>query len=215
MYRTSLISISKVNKTDVETLKTNIGSISYIAGASSDKMQLLPGLGRVKVRRIKDAFEKPFYPHVATSITSEETTERRPHFQGLRGGSPILDAHDPEKVVERHISPVWDIEMDLNPSDGVDTPEETDKNHEVTKPRPVDKSAREPSPIWDIELDLNPSDEEVDTPEETDGDHEFIKPRSVEKIPREPSPTWDIEHDLGNSDIDSIDSQVPSKKGRR
>jgi len=112
MYRTSLTSISRVNKTDVETLKTNFGSLAEIATASSDKMQLLPGLGRVKVRRIKDAFEKPFYPRPVG------TDKRGPSMEVQSLNKQPQAAHTPQiQPKSREPSPIWDIELDLNPSD--------------------------------------------------------------------------------------------------
>jgi len=72
MYRTALTSINKVNKTDVETLHSSIGSFADVAKASTERLQTLPGFGQVKVKRVKDAFEKPFR-HNATSHALDST----------------------------------------------------------------------------------------------------------------------------------------------
>ncbi|KDQ57530.1 hypothetical protein JAAARDRAFT_113032, partial [Jaapia argillacea MUCL 33604] len=60
LLRASLTTISKVNKTDVETLRTAVGSFADISRHSTESLQNLPGFGQVKVKRMKDAFEKPF-----------------------------------------------------------------------------------------------------------------------------------------------------------
>ncbi|KAL4061871.1 restriction endonuclease type II-like protein [Scleroderma citrinum] len=68
--QTALTSINKVNKTDVETLQTSLGSFADIAKASSDRLQNLPGFGQVKVKRVKEAFEKPFRNAVTNATFS-------------------------------------------------------------------------------------------------------------------------------------------------
>jgi len=60
VFRTALTSISKVNKTDVETLRSSIGSFADIADAPAERLEKLPGFGQVKVKRLRDAFDKPF-----------------------------------------------------------------------------------------------------------------------------------------------------------
>ncbi|EED78769.1 predicted protein, partial [Postia placenta Mad-698-R] len=60
MLRTALTSISKVNKTDVETLRTSFGSFAAISRATTEQLQNLPGFGQVKAKRVVDALEKPF-----------------------------------------------------------------------------------------------------------------------------------------------------------
>ncbi|KAF8070513.1 restriction endonuclease type II-like protein [Lyophyllum atratum] len=59
ILRTALTSISKVNKTDVETLRTSFGSFANIAKATPEQLRNLPGFGQVKVKNIKNTFEKP------------------------------------------------------------------------------------------------------------------------------------------------------------
>jgi len=88
ILRTALTSISRVNKTDVETLRTAFGvsflvsrlslpcsiptwfkSFAEIGMATSDQLQNLPGFGPVKVKKFREAFEKPFR-HGATKTLS-------------------------------------------------------------------------------------------------------------------------------------------------
>lgn len=77
-------------------------------------MQLLPGLGRVKVRRIRDAFEKPFQytastqTILATQDSMKISNEKSDH--DIDNAKSVNSKHRPE-------SPVWDIELDLNDSD--------------------------------------------------------------------------------------------------
>lgn len=56
----ALTCIKSVNKTDVLTLLSNLGSLKKMASASTEELLLLPGFAESKVRRFKDAFSKPF-----------------------------------------------------------------------------------------------------------------------------------------------------------
>ncbi|KAG8213863.1 restriction endonuclease type II-like protein [Butyriboletus roseoflavus] len=126
--RTALTSINKVNKTDVETLRTSLGSFADISTTSSDRLQTLPGFGQVKVRRIKDAFEKPFRNQSTSSTFS-------------LGGQV-------SPVPPRNPSP---------PASEIPPADANDKRKEKETPSrasPPDRQFREPSPVWDIELDL-------------------------------------------------------------
>ncbi len=49
-----------VNKTDAVTLWSQFSTVSGIAGASSDELALVGGMGPVKVRRLHEALHKPF-----------------------------------------------------------------------------------------------------------------------------------------------------------
>ncbi|TFY76144.1 hypothetical protein EWM64_g7867 [Hericium alpestre] len=68
LMRNALTSISKVNKTDVETLRTSFGSMAAIARASTDQLSQLPGFGPKKVARMKDAFERPFRNYATSAL---------------------------------------------------------------------------------------------------------------------------------------------------
>ncbi|KAN0091069.1 Restriction endonuclease type II-like protein [Tylopilus felleus] len=126
--RTALTSINKVNKTDVETLRTSLGSFADISRASSERLQKLPGFGQVKVRRIKDAFEKPFRNQSTSAAFSL--------------GSQVLAV------------PPRDLASSANESNLAGT---SDKGKEKEAPplaSPTVRESREASPVWDIELDL-------------------------------------------------------------
>ncbi|KAI6119879.1 restriction endonuclease type II-like protein [Pisolithus croceorrhizus] len=160
IFRTALTSINKVNRTDVATLRTSLGTFADIAKASSDHLQNLPGFGQVKVKRIKEAFEKPFHTKTANttpslsnqvnvpptsipdtsgmtptrlpskeknsevlSVTPRRTRSRAGHTgldSSISSSSAISDGLDftrealPERERSRPVSPVWDIELDLN-----------------------------------------------------------------------------------------------------
>ncbi|KAF9241520.1 restriction endonuclease type II-like protein, partial [Melanogaster broomeanus] len=131
LLRTALTSINKVNKTDVETLRTSLGNLADIAKASSYRLQSLPGFGQVKVRRIKDAFEKPFR-NKATSATFSLGTqvsarqidsgqitpadEIPPASRNGKGKEKEMPPASPPYHPPREASPIWDIELDLNSS---------------------------------------------------------------------------------------------------
>ncbi|CAG8445030.1 4319_t:CDS:2 [Scutellospora calospora] len=58
-----LTQIKSVNKTDVVTLASSFGSLKRIINTSSDELAVCPGLGEQKIKRIKEAFERPFLTH--------------------------------------------------------------------------------------------------------------------------------------------------------
>ncbi|CAL1706941.1 unnamed protein product [Somion occarium] len=170
MLRTSLTSISKVNKTDVETLRTTFGSFADIAKASSDQLLNLPGFGQVKVKRIKDAFEKPFRNNATSALpfaqfqpTSTTQVASTTAAEALAEGVLEVSTNEPAPShPAREPRPVWDIELDLNES----LPPSPESG-----PLPIRQVAigqkltrqRSPSPMWDIELDLDEADVEQST----------------------------------------------------
>ncbi|OJA20861.1 hypothetical protein AZE42_02964 [Rhizopogon vesiculosus] len=172
LLRTALTSINKVNKTDVETLRSSLGSFADIARASSDRLQTLPGFGPVKVRRVKDAFDRPFRNRATSAVfsvgsqlprsvddtvVSASTGEKFPEVAGpAASGSKALpvfpsDSAPAQRGVKgkakeqapmRGHSPAWHL----------DSPPSTASSGPPSRP------PREPSPVWDIELDLNDDD---------------------------------------------------------
>ncbi|KAF8135495.1 restriction endonuclease type II-like protein [Boletus edulis] len=126
--RTALTNINKVNKTDVETLRTSLGSFADISRTSSERLQTLPGFGQVKVRRIKDAFEKPFRNQSTSAAFSL--------------GNQV------SSVPPRNLS------SPANESLLVDTNNKGKEKEAAPPTSPQDRQFREPSPVWDIELDL-------------------------------------------------------------
>ncbi|KAI0074163.1 DNA repair protein rad10 [Panus rudis PR-1116 ss-1] len=175
VLRTALTSISKVNKTDVETLRTTFGSFADIARASSDQLLNLPGFGQVKVKRIKDAFEKPFRHNATSSLSSwsqpkvtdaaQAQTENQPSVQSNTHASTDQSAGSSNQAGsakqtsqprKRPPSPVWDIELDLNESPPPPSPETgpPPETRTSSSAKGKQRAVRSPSPTWDIELDL-------------------------------------------------------------
>ena len=102
-----------------------VKSFSDIAKASSEQLQKLPGFGQVKVRRIKDAFEKPFRSNATSSVTFVASQHLAPASGSSLYRTPTpMDGSDMEgKETEEKLaphrrppSPIWDIELDLNDS---------------------------------------------------------------------------------------------------
>ncbi|KIY73141.1 DNA repair protein rad10 [Cylindrobasidium torrendii FP15055 ss-10] len=141
MFRNALTSISKVNKTDVKTLNATFGSFANIAKADANRIQDLPGFGQVKVKHMKDAFEKPFRNNATVKLANFPLAKGKEKEREAASSGTMAA---PTGGRQRSPSPLWDIERDL------DSP-----------PPPAPKNAisgrppRSPSPIWDIELDLN------------------------------------------------------------
>jgi len=135
ILRSTLTSISKVNKTDVETLRTSFGSFANISRATSDQLQNLPGFGQVKVRNIKNAFEKPIRNNATNTL---DMLASQAKGKGKATEEEPAPATSSSSRPPRPPSPIWDIERDLTPPPEESAP--TDTPH---------------SPPWDIELDLN------------------------------------------------------------
>ncbi|TFK44768.1 restriction endonuclease type II-like protein [Crucibulum laeve] len=154
ILRTTLTSISKVNKTDVETLRTSFGSFANISKATSDQLQNLPGFGQVKVRNIRNAFDKPVRNHATTSLSAlasqsrtQQTSATTATTIGESSTSTILEPSQLRRL-PRSPSPVWDIELDLD--------EPPVPNGRVSGPPAQGSTLSAQSPkVFDIDLDLN------------------------------------------------------------
>jgi DNA excision repair protein ERCC-1 len=147
-------------------------SFADIAKTPADRLQMLPGFGQVKVKKIKDAFERPFR-HNATSTlpstfeaeklnsaTGNEKSKGKEVARSLPESSTTGDYPRPP----REPSPIWDLELDLDVDGNAHISPESRPS---PVPRAPDKSANgnnvdgrqgSSSPIWDIDLDLNGSD---------------------------------------------------------
>ncbi|RPD65427.1 DNA repair protein rad10 [Lentinus tigrinus ALCF2SS1-7] len=188
MLRTALTSISKVNKTDVETLRTSFGSFAAVSRASSEQLQNLPGFGQVKAKRIQDAFNKPFRNNSTSAIPI----------------STQLQLRATQQATETQADKDEGREVNITDVEGTSLPEADEPRAPIPPrlpPAPHPRAPRARSPAWDIELDLNSS------PEPESG------PPPVRKRP--PSPMWDIELDLNVSDTDDGDADSRERKRLR
>jgi len=115
ILRTALTTISKVNKTDVETLRTSFNSFANVSKVTTDQLQSLPGFGQVKVKNIKNAFEKPFRNQTTAPLSTLPTRK-----SGELSQAEAIH-HGQATSVSRESSPVWDIELDEGelPSDNI------------------------------------------------------------------------------------------------
>lgn len=134
ILRGALTSIPKVNKTDVETLRSTFGvcpessqqisssvlttrqSFANISQATPEQLRNLPGFGQVKVKNIENAFNKPFRNDAMTKLTQLRSEQSQPQEpprgtdSAARQASPSTSSQQPP----REPSPTWDIELDLN-----------------------------------------------------------------------------------------------------
>src|SRR6266498_5145731 len=83
-----------------------VQSFANVARATPDQLRNLPGFGQVKVKNIKNAFEKPFRNQVTSSIaaSSQNQVVQPPTASTSRAGHQASTTRSP--------SPVWDIEFD-------------------------------------------------------------------------------------------------------
>ncbi|PSR81149.1 hypothetical protein PHLCEN_2v6484 [Hermanssonia centrifuga] len=184
MLRTVLTSVGKVNKTDVEILRTSFGSFANIARSTSEQLLQLPGFGQVKARRIRDAFEKPFRNNATSALSFQQPISAQGKGQSTNGATStrreaemesLACIHEsPPSRTTRDPSPMWDIELDLNSSPPLEEP----AARQFT-PGPSNPKKRPPSPVWDIELDLNEESEDHTIHKRHRGDAEEFDPTSL------------------------------------
>jgi len=196
LLRSALTSINKVNKTDAETLRTTFGSFAGVAKATPEQLRNLPGFGQVKVRRIKDAFEKPFRNHATSAPTAgqagptlQASTERQDagllgvasaprELQGASNGGS--SSTSPAKTSPRKAVHHFGSAADMPPP-------------------PVPRRVIVSSPPREID-ELEYVD---DTPSTEPKQSNSGAPSSSGGAPRRqrsPSPVWDIELELNDDD---------------
>ncbi|KAH9957569.1 restriction endonuclease type II-like protein [Russula dissimulans] len=196
LLRTALTSIPRVNKTDVETLRTAIfptlmfsirigdtQSFARIAQADAAQLARLPGFGPKKVVRLKDAFERPFRTGTTSALANPSAT--------ASASVSALPPTDPSSSTT------------TTTSSAPTTAQHPSSSSSRTKAGNASESTGERAPapdsMWDIDLDLNspsppPSLPETARnlllpPQETTGPG----PGPSSKRVREESPPWDIE----------------------
>lgn len=136
------------------------------------------------MKKIKDAFEKPFRNNATSSLPSTFIPSTRSTFEASssdvsiridqfksreKGKEQANDSSGPRSRPSRNPSPIWDLELDLddemNNSSESGPPPKNKSN--TTRHSPPD------SPAWDLELDLNPSDDGYATHANKEGNVEF------------------------------------------
>jgi len=83
-------------------------SFANVSKFTTDQLQSLPGFGQVKVKNIKNAFEKPFRNQTTAPLFMSQTCKL-----GESSQTGIVHHDQPTHHVSREPSPIWDIELDL------------------------------------------------------------------------------------------------------
>ena len=65
-------SVRSVNKTDSAQLLSQFGNLKTLLTASIEEFRICPGIGEKKVRRLYDAFNKPFSSSIAKRRKEEK-----------------------------------------------------------------------------------------------------------------------------------------------
>ncbi|KAG8907942.1 ssDNA endonuclease and repair protein rad10 [Tulasnella sp. 403] len=129
IFHSALTSIKGVNKTNVVTLGIIFGDFAGISRATSEELSLCPGFGKVKARRVREAFHQPFFPGRQAAEETEKGKEKDPaEGPGLPPQTQEASgSHDGRVTTEfgqqeqepgvREYSPDWDMKLDFNPSD--------------------------------------------------------------------------------------------------
>jgi len=97
-------------------------SFSNISKANPDQLRNLPGFGQVKVKNIKNAFDKPvrnkatrMLPITASQDQGASTsTDQHTVAESASGKGGGKEASVALGRPQRNPSPVWDIELDLD-----------------------------------------------------------------------------------------------------
>ena len=84
-------------------------SFANVSKVTTDQLQSLPGFGQVKVKNIKNAFEKPFRNQTTTSLSISQT---RKSVALETSQAEAVHGDQPPGHVSREPSPVWDIELE-------------------------------------------------------------------------------------------------------
>jgi len=87
-----------VNKTDAGQLVSQFGSVRAVAVATMDQLGLVPGIGEVKLKRLYDAFHKPFSTRAAAvrKRKRKELLERENSAKAAKEEEESID-HNEEK----------------------------------------------------------------------------------------------------------------------
>ena len=72
-----------VNKTDSQQLLAQFGNFRSLAAASMDELGLVPGVGEVKVKRLYDAFHKPFSSRKAAERKRRKLEEEQAKLEAI------------------------------------------------------------------------------------------------------------------------------------
>lgn len=158
------------NIRDGGLLITSCQSFARIAHAGPAQLSNCPGIGPTKVRRLDEAFNQPFRRSGARSKAKD--SEHISAAARLRPPTtPRRVLTEEDNVAPRSPSPDWDIELDLNESDGhrpaAVPPWEQDlyDPHSAGSSRGKTPRTRQYSPDWDMDVD---SERNLQTPPPAD-----------------------------------------------
>ena len=83
-----LTACKSVNKTDAAAVLSQFGSVRAAVAASPDELGLIGGLGEIKVKRLHDAWHKPF-----SSKTSRERKQKRKEAEAVEAAKKVAEVH--------------------------------------------------------------------------------------------------------------------------
>lgn len=89
-----LSTVRSVNKTDSAQLLAQFSSVKQTMAASEEELSLCPGLGEKKVKRLWDAFHKPF--------SSKQAKKRKDERQALEEAKQEGEEDEPEASIEEN-----------------------------------------------------------------------------------------------------------------
>lgn len=89
-----------VNKTDSQQLLAQFGNFRSMVAASMDELALVPGVGEVKVKRLHDAFHKPFSRKMAAERKKRKQQEEATVQESLVENDAVNSDEERELAME-------------------------------------------------------------------------------------------------------------------
>ena len=92
--------LRSVNKTDAATLLSQFGNLKNVMTASAEDIQLCPGVGEKKARRLHEAFNKPFS---SAMVKKRKAAAAAAAAVALDKGDRVSEVHDDIGVIDEAI----------------------------------------------------------------------------------------------------------------
>ncbi|WFD44835.1 ssDNA endonuclease and repair protein rad10 [Malassezia psittaci] len=100
-----LTSVRGINKTDVMTLSTRVGSLANMARAPHETFAMLPGMGEVKVENLSKAFKQPFRTDFAYRKARKQTETNTSNAATDNEQANSIQATEPIDLTDQIQSP--------------------------------------------------------------------------------------------------------------
>ena len=143
-----------------------VQSFAKIAQASPDRLRSLPGFGPVKVRRLVDAFDKPFRNKATSAVSAApehvaSSQEKHADTAGIIPANVTIPSSEAVRLPPAEMAIPRSVHSFGSPADMPPTPPSMAPSAQYRSSPAVAsplRVARQASPAWDIENDLTKAD---------------------------------------------------------